>query len=817
MKLLPLLLFLFVISIVAQAQNPVFTLNDASTYPAAQSGIGLGNTTSYDTYQLKNLFVNNPAMQPQMVRNIKTAASGSTTTLVTSGDYDGIAANGYVGWTLYFAAHGGQGSTPGTGAGGVTGQSAIVTANTANNSGTGTTTFTFAALSAAVAINDTAYLISPSNQTTSGFGHTGFGWDANTTGAGTVTVDTVDVPPTLNTFPSPIQCIKLTNASGTDTSQLAAYMDMGSSLNYVFSGGYHESIMVKVLSGTPTLTMFGNRQTSGGFSWSNAVSPTGTWTTYTTTFTGTETTSSTSGNVYMGFTLSGTGSVCVVGAQLTADSDNNPTPWRNQVITDLQTMKVGEIRYNASGVQGTTLLNWITPMAYRQPSYLFAATGTTNGVAVQTGLHEFLVLAQYLNLPRVAIVVPNTWNATDMSNFIDYLAGGSGTTYGAYRIALGQTAAWSTVFSKIILEYGNETWNGTFNGSYVPQYSVSSTAYWNYVELATAACGSAKANGNWNSSVMKCSASIQTASGSNQSGYFTSFDTSHNVDIVNANGYGQFNVTSCTTPALFRSPNTEAWAHANDASDPTGLYQTAAATLPVYIYEYNNSTNAGSCTQAQLTGYAGGEAYGLTHILETLYLNKKWGITDFNFWSLNQRYISITTSGGTSNLEEFGVKTGPGGALNNMRPAGYAIGLMNGAINGGTGIAVTETNTPTYSPAAENGANAETNVPYLHGFCFKNGTGRGCVVVNTDQSNSYTFTIAGTNPPAGTVTKVIYSSTNVTDNNESSLVVTNSTSTVTNPTSFSVAAHSAIAVQWQTGAPSVGVFTGILGGTTHVQ
>src|ERR1019366_8559133 len=55
-------------------------------------------------------------------------------------------------------------------------------------------------------------------------------------------------------------------------------------------------------------------------------------------------------------------------------------------------------------------------------------------------------------------------SSTDASNLIEYLAGSSGTPYGSKRATLGHPAPWIGSFSKIHLEFGNESWNPNFKG-----------------------------------------------------------------------------------------------------------------------------------------------------------------------------------------------------------------------------------------------------------------------------------------------------------------------------------------------------------------
>ncbi|MFQ3670585.1 MAG: hypothetical protein SNJ84_03915, partial [Verrucomicrobiia bacterium] len=87
----------------------------------------------------------------------------------------------------------------------------------------------------------------------------------------------------------------------------------------------------------------------------------------------------------------------------------------------------------------------------------------TNGAAttVPVGLHQELELC--------AEVGANPWIITSVMftpeenlNLIEYLAGPPDSPYGAKRAALGRTQPWTETFSQILIEPGNEVWNGSF-------------------------------------------------------------------------------------------------------------------------------------------------------------------------------------------------------------------------------------------------------------------------------------------------------------------------------------------------------------------
>jgi alpha-L-arabinofuranosidase len=114
-----------------------------------------------------------------------------------------------------------------------------------------------------------------------------------------------------------------------------------------------------------------------------------------------------------------------------------------------------------AGQLGDTLGNLIADPYGRQRAGYSAFLAEQDDISY--GLQEFLQLSEWLGA-EPWFVVPTTFSVTDASNLIEYLAGASSTPYGSKRAARGHPNPWSTSFTKIPLEFGNEAWNGVFKG-----------------------------------------------------------------------------------------------------------------------------------------------------------------------------------------------------------------------------------------------------------------------------------------------------------------------------------------------------------------
>ncbi|MBT3381118.1 MAG: hypothetical protein HN742_07645 [Lentisphaerae bacterium] len=108
---------------------------------------------------------------------------------------------------------------------------------------------------------------------------------------------------------------------------------------------------------------------------------------------------------------------------------------------------------------GTTLENWTNPELLRQ------LTWDANAGSVMT---PSFGLPTALEATRQAggtpwLIVGNYFDEAEWLGLIEYLAGPAGTEYGDRRIQCGQTRPWSEEFSRIRIEYGNESWNPLFS------------------------------------------------------------------------------------------------------------------------------------------------------------------------------------------------------------------------------------------------------------------------------------------------------------------------------------------------------------------
>ena len=214
------------------------------------------------------------------------------------------------------------------------------------------------------------------------------------------------------------------------------------------------------------------------------------WQDYTLTFSANETGSAV-GTVQLGFTASGSSvELDDVSLDQTNSSASNPTVFRDDVVNTLKQLNPGTIRMMAAGAAlGSDIPNQLqVPFARYRGG--FNADGTTEQ-DVAYGIHEFLQLCQTVGSDPW-ITIPTSTTPEEMTDFMGYLSGNGSDSFSALRISRGQTQPWTSVFAKIHIELGNETWNGDFKGE--------SMTFPGYPQWANQVFGAARHSNGYNAS-----------------------------------------------------------------------------------------------------------------------------------------------------------------------------------------------------------------------------------------------------------------------------------------------------------------------------
>jgi hypothetical protein len=767
------------------AAAPTFTtinLNNTVLQSGAKRlGMNLGGINFYDSGQMmKNLIVTNPGFEGEISQSMILCQGGTATSCIDSISYSGWPADYWTGAT-YTVVYGTAIGRTGT----------ISSFTPANNQTPNNIPAVFNFADSGVAPSYGDYMIVKKAQP----GNAADGWNPTTGQNGKITTDTTDLPPdTLGT-----QAVTLTAPASGDVASLYYYFDSTAGKSFLqLNGHYTLSFKAKTLnpSGTGLLYVALKRDSNGGPLYVyDTPTLTNQWKTYTYSFTASET--GIVGTAELDFSTSAYMSATVANSVelddaslVQTDSDpSNTTVFRDQVVKTLQQLNPGVLRFWFNQ-EGETLDNLLAPQLARQRSAYSAFAPDVDHISY--GLAEFLQLCQAVNAGSSSpiepwIVLPITLSDEEASNIIDYLADVSGSTvYGAKRGT--SQAAWTTVFPKIHLEFGNEAWNNLFYGGNmaIPQA---------YGSRAQTVFGIMRGNSNFKAANFDLmingqaynpgeNASIQTYCNNNDTFAAQPYLILAANDPLNGAG-GSMLGNAAAIETLFGSTlaEPEAFVTASGTAEGIGsglvLQNQAAAQAsgrPVNfaVTETNISPYGGSITQDELNSYVSSMGAGLA-VVDSMLQNMRVGVLTQNIYSLPQfdyfrsDYKPMYLFGSVVDM----------GNTNLKRPQFLAAEVANNAIGASTNMLQTvhtgldpTWNQPSVNSVQLNGAH------YLQSFAFNNGGNYSLIMLNVNRSASEQVNFGGANVPGGTVQMTQLTSANITDTNETSSVVAPVTSTL---------------------------------------
>jgi hypothetical protein len=737
--------------------------NQVLQSPVKRFGINLGSTTFYDSGQmLKNLITNNPGFEGEIAQSMLQCGSGTATSCTHPNYYSGWGADFWDGASyqfIYGSALGRSGTV-----------SKYVAASIANSTGG---VFNFADSGTAPGNND--YMIVrkaiPGNATD--------GWQVNLNGGASITTNFSDLPPGTNGIQTAFFNAPVTGGSAT----LSAYFDSTPGRTFLqMNGQYQLTFKAKGLGGSSSVAVNVGRSTNPQTFYINStINLTNNWQTYTLTFNPTEN----------GWVV-GTGQVqfSTVGpdsfylddvslVQLNTDP-TNATVFRDPVVNALKQLNPGVMRFWFNQL-GESLDNMLAPPLGRQRSTYSSYTTDIN--FVEYGLTDFLQLCQTVGADPW-VVVPITFSNTEASNLIDYLAGSTSTVYGAKRAAAGQTAPWTSVFNKIHLEFGNESWNTIFNGGDMENWQA-------YGTRTNAVFAAMRGNSSFNAPsfdlIMNGFSEYPAATAAMQR-YCTTNDS------VGAAPYMMYNVNDPGTTGtalnenLFGSAFAEAEAFVTNSGTAEGVANgyilqnqqvLAPFGKPFVGTEINMSPLAGNITQAELDGFSSSIGAGLA-VVDAMLQQLRVGVLTQNLFQLAQYQYTLPVLNNQTRTTSLWGSVLDMGVTDWRRPQFLALQMANAAISTSSATMLQTVHTgadPTWNQPLVQTAQLN-NAHYLQSFAFNNANQYSLIVFNTNRTNWEPVTFAGGNVPAGTVQMQQLTSANITDTNENSLVVSPVSSTL---------------------------------------
>ncbi len=473
---------------------------------------------------------------------------------------------------------------------------------------------------------------------------------------------------------------------------------------------------------------------------------------------------STTGTISVGLSATNQSAILIddVSLRQTDGSATNPTEFRDDVVSTLEGLRPGILRYVNWQQVGDSLANALSPLFGRKRAgYSVYATSENN---MMPGLHEHLVLCEHLGAnPWYSMPVP--FSPQEAADLMEYLGGSTSTPMGALRATRGHPVPWTTVFSRIHLEFGNENWNnGAYRGAAITvpvPCGVRASEIFSVI----------KASPHYNAAQVQC---VLGGQNSNHGLNSALHNASPQHDVFTLAPYMAYRVDNFATNEelfgpLFAEP--EWWSFNPSATSGLMRYahdflQGSSRPVPLSVYEVNLHTTTGTISQSALDSFTPSVGSAIAVADHMLVMLKELNSREQVFFSLAGHSYSIG-DGRTARLWGSVLDMGK---TNRKRPHYHAMQMLNDVLASDLVSTTHSGDDPTWSINNMNRV-TYTGAHHLQSFAFQNGTQRGLVVFNLHRTDALDVRFTGPNAPAGTLTLRRLTSTSITDNNETADVV----------------------------------------------
>lgn len=614
------------------------------------------------------------------------------------------------------------------------------------------------------------------------------GWWPEVGGGGAITLESVDLPPGTQGK----QALHLNQLAVGAQARINSYFDSGGGAHPMLklSGPYTIKFKAKLLSGNNQLRVGANH---GATLYDHTFALTATWQEYTGTFTANE-----DGTVHTTGALfiypQGQTDILIDDVTFTRDTVDatNPTVFADSAVNALREYNPGVLRYWGRQL-GDTIENQLASPYARKSST--NSKWTVSGAGWEYSLHEFLELCEVLGT-EPWYVIPNSTSATEMAHLMEYLGGASGTTYGNKRIALGHAAPWTSVFSKIHIEFGNENWNSIFEGI---EYPVP------YGERGNELFATAKATASYSANAGKFDFVL-----GGQSAYLGRNQQIHNAsashDSFAIAPYLMFQVDRfANSEELYGSLFAEAESHSISATTNDGSatvlgnsdsLRASPRAVPLAVYEVNLHTTNGSIDQTTLDSFAPSLGAGLGVSSHMLQMMRGENVINQMLFSFAQDSFQRDDA---KSVKLWGTIVDHG-ISNRKRPQFLAAQLANTVLQGSMRKTIHSGDNPTWNQPLMNGT-LLNNAHHLQSFFVVNGVRRGLILYNVHRTSSQNVTFSGSHAPRNNVLVKRLTGPAITATNEVAANVVISSQSYANfdpATSFTLPPYSMTVLKWTT-------------------
>lgn len=410
----------------------------------------------------------------------------------------------------------------------------------------------------------------------------------------------------------------------------------------------------------------------------------------------------------------------------------NPTVFVDEVVEPLKEYKPGVLRFWGNQLGSTLIDQLVEP--YSRKCSDFAVKSRYGGI-FQYSLHDFLVLCQEVDtIPWY--VMPPGLTVEELGGLVEYLAGAPGAgPYADIRVSQGQVQPWTTVFDKIILEYGNEMW-GTGNSATDPFAGASAGNGIRLGQLADWRFSFVKASPWYSSKIVCC---VGGQAGWPPTNKDIMVNTTGNVDMLAiAPYYGSLDAWSTDEDIylpLFASP--EYWNDTGMVTQCVNKAKEGYAGVEVTVYENNAHTTRTYAPAAITNQFVAGTASALAISKHSLEMLKVHGIRQQCLFSFVGFSFPNQRSENPFQVRVWGMKRDLM-TSKLSRPTWLGASLVNSALSGSMITAAVTTDT-VLTPNANNVPARILNL--VQAYPFKDGTIYSVVLYNLDLTGSRTVRV----------------------------------------------------------------------------
>ncbi|HEY0758916.1 MAG TPA: hypothetical protein VGD59_06640 [Acidisarcina sp.] len=723
---------------------------------AKRLGINMGAQDYYDSQQtMRNILFRNPGFEGEMVQSILHCKTVTATSCTDDNSSAYWGSNFFINAAAEFIT------------GGAAGVHASVASSLGASGQTGVgATLNFAAPPPGLSAGD--YVVVRMQK----LGNAQAGWWTYLSGGASLASELQDLSPN-----SPgLQALRINAAGSGQYATVSSYADSSASQPFIqMKGGYTLFFRAKGTGGANQVAISLNRLLPSGARvpfFNQTTSLTTGWQDYSYYFQANDT--GAVGTIALTFTLN-SASMLLDDVSLTADAaPGNVTAYRNEVVSTLQALNPGVLRYMDTGASfGSSISNMIAPTFARQRAAYSAWKTESDDIPV--GLHDFLVLCKTVGA-EPWYTFPAGMSTQDMSSLMDYFGGSTSTAFGAKRAALGQSAPWTTVFPTIHLEFGNEVWNTAFGGENITDAS-------SYGRRASALFAVARSSPSYSSGSFDLVLDgWATSPGWNQA----VLAASANYDTIDAAPYlfYKFNDTS-STEAIFGPMFAQPELFDSVAGGVMNKQGQIAAAAPnpanLAVYEVNLSTNTGAASQSAINSTVPSVGAGLAVADHMLLMMRDLGITTQMLYSLGGFGATFSGTGyGAGTRTPLWGSVYDMGVTNRVRPTYLGVQLANSAILPSMITTTQSGANPTWNqPLSSNDNISLSGAHYIQSFAFTDGAHNNVILFNLHRTQALPVVFAGSNAPIGSSTITTLTAPSISSTNEQATAVAPVTSTQT--------------------------------------